>query len=151
MDRLVSNLEAVLMPELERRRSCLADDMRFTEARIVSLRHADVIHTIGLTCHPVSAATEEDSYCVHVNIIGISGISVRGFVGWYQPFILDRLLGHTIYKAMTIPYRLASAEQLDPFLALMPALLQGFERGLRRGHPPSTLRQLWNRIFFGMG
>jgi hypothetical protein len=151
VDRIVSNLETVLLPDLEQRRARLAEDMRFTEPSVVSLRHADVIHTIGLTCHPVNAGSAEDSYSVQVNIIGLSGISLRGFVGWHQPFLIDRLPGYTIWEAMTPSCRLGSEEHLEEFLAHLPALWRGFERGLRRGRPPSILRQWWNRLVFGKG
>jgi hypothetical protein len=149
MDQIVTTLESVLLPELKRRRAHLAEDLRYTDAKIVSLRHADVVHTIGLTCHPVSSATEEESYSVSVNIIGISGISLRGFVAWDQPFLLNRLPGYTICEAMTPYFRLESDDRIAGFLALLPALFKGFERGLRRGCPPSTLRQFWNRLLFG--
>ena len=149
VDPIIRALEVVLLPELERRRVLLSEDARFDETKVVSLRHADVVHTIGLTCHPVSAATAEESYSVHVNIIGLSGIGLRGFACWDQPFIIDRLPGYTIYEAMTRPFRLESLNRLDEFLALLPALFSGFERGIRRGWPPSALRQLWNRIVYG--
>jgi hypothetical protein len=84
-----------------------------------------------------------------VNGIGVSGIGLRGFVAWDQPFIIDRLPGYTIYEAMTRPYRLESVECLDEFIALLPALFAGFDPGLRRGRPPSILRQIWNRIVHG--
>jgi hypothetical protein len=146
---IISALEFALLPELERRRVLLAEDIRFAEAKVVSLRHADVVHTIGLTCRRVSAVTAEEGYCVYVNIIGVSGIGLRGFACWNQPYVLDRLSGYAIYEAMTRPYRLESVDRLGEFLALMPALFSGFERGLRRGGPPSTLRQFWNRIVYG--
>ena len=150
MDHIVSALEVALLPELERRRVMISEDARFTETKVVSLRHAEVVHTIGLTCHPVSAATAEESYSVHVNIIGVSGISLRGFACWDQPFIIDRLPGYTIYETMTRPFRLESVNRLDEFLAFLPALFSGFDRGIRRGRPPSALRQSWNRIVYGV-
>lgn len=146
MDPVVNALEIALLPELERRRTLLSEDARFADTNVFSLRHAEVIHTMGLSCHPVSAATAEESYSVYVNIIGISGISLRGFVCWDQPFVLNRLPGYTIPEAMTRPFALESANRLDEFLALLPALFRGFERGLRRGQPPPALRQVWNRI-----
>lgn len=149
MDPIVCALEVALLPELERRRVLLSEDARFAETKVVSLRHADLVHTIGLRCHPVSAATAEESYSVYVNIFGVSGIGLRGFACWDQPFIIDRLPGYTIYEAMTRPFRLESVNRLDEFLALLPALFGGFERGIRRGRPPSSLRQFWNRIVYG--
>jgi hypothetical protein len=149
VDPVVSALEVALLPELERRRLLLSQDARFAGTKVFSLRHADVVHTIGLTCHPVSAATAEESYSVYVNIIGVSGIGLRGFASWDQPFIIDRLPGYSIHEAMTHPFRLESVNRLDEFLALLPALFGGFERGIRRGRPPSALRQFWNRIVYG--
>jgi hypothetical protein len=149
VNQVVFALETVLLPELERRRSCLALDLRYTEAKVFSLRHHEILHTIGLTCHPVSAATAEESYCLYVNVIGLSGITLRGFVGWHQQFEIDRLPGYTIYEAKTPLYQVESEKDLGEFLGLLPALFKGFERGLRRGRPPSTLRQLCHRLVSG--
>jgi hypothetical protein len=141
-------MEAFLLPELERRRELLTHDTRFSDARVVSLRHAAVVHTIALGCHPVSMASPEDSYSIHVNVIGISGISLRGFAEWTQPFILGRLPGFRINEAKTPSVRLTAEEELEEFLAHLPTLLKGFERGLRRGRPPSAWRQRWNSCVY---
>jgi hypothetical protein len=150
VDPFVSALEAALLPELERRRVLLTEDARFAEAEVVSIRHADAVHTVALTCHPVSAATTEESYFVLVNVLGVFGIRLRGFVAWSQPFVRDRLPGYTVYEARTRPYRLDSVDRLEGFLALLPTLFAGFDRGIRRGRPPSPLRQLWSRLVRGM-
>jgi hypothetical protein len=149
VDMTVSALEVELFPTLERLRARLCEDPRFSEAKVVSIRHVDVLHTIGLTCRPVTALTPEEDYSLYVNIIGTSGISLRGFVCWSQPFIVDRLAGYTIYEAMTRPYRLESVVGLDEFLEYLPPLFNAFERGIQRGRPPSRLRQFWNRIVRG--
>jgi hypothetical protein len=49
----------------------------------------------------------------------------------------------------TIPEFLESEECIKGFLALLPGLWRGFEPGLRRGGPPSFLRQWWNRLVYG--
>ena len=149
MDMTVSALEVELLPKFRRRRARLSEDPRFSEAKVVSIRHADVVHTIGLTCHPVAALTPEEDYSLYVNIIGASGISLRGFVLWSQPFIVDRLAGYATYEAMTRPYRLESVVGLDEFLEYLPPLFNAFERGIQRGRPPSRLRQFWNRLVHG--
>lgn len=104
-------------------------------------------HIMGLTCHPVSAATAEESYCVEVMTVGSSGIHVRGYVWWQQPCMIDRPRGHAIWEALTRWCPVDSEKRMDAFLAILPGLWKGFERGLRRGHPPSTLTSWWNRLW----
>lgn len=149
MNWVVSVLEAALLPELERRRTHLAQDPQYSDVQVVSLRHAEAIHTIGLKCHPISAPNVEDCYGLHVSIIGLSGMSLRGFVVWHQMFVADRLPGYTIHEAMTRPCQLDSHGRCDDFLAMLPGLFRSFERGLKRGRPPSALRQRWNSFVFG--
>lgn len=77
---LIKEMERVMMPELQQRRDALTSDSRFADVRVASMRHADVLHTIGLTCHPIASSSPHDSYSIAVNIIAHRGLMMRGFV-----------------------------------------------------------------------
>jgi len=146
-EQIVEETEKLIRPELQRRCEALATDNQFTNAHVGSIRHAGCLHTIGLSCHPVASSSPDDTFSIHVNIFDVEGISMRGFVGWYQPFIVGKLPGYTIREGMTRPFRFNPGETLADFILLLPSLYVAFERGRRRGCPPRAIRRLWNRIF----
>jgi hypothetical protein len=158
---LIKEMERVMMPELQRRYEALTSDSRFEEVRVVSMRHAEVVHTIGLTCHPIASSSPHDTYSISINIIAHRGLMMRGFVTWSQPYlsVADKkaqegvvaptyrnLSGYTIREGMTRPFYFRSGETLEDFVLHLPPLYSAFERGVRRGHPPGAVRKLWNRF-----
>jgi hypothetical protein len=160
---LIKEMERVMMPELQRRREALACDSRFADVRVASLRHAEVVHTIGLTCHPIASSSPHDSYSIAVNIIAQSALMMRGFVTWSQPYLsvpvkstpedvrpstYRNLCGYAIREGMTRPFYFRAGETAEHFVLLLAPLYSAFERGVRRGHPPGALRKLWNRFAF---
>ncbi|HWW02600.1 MAG TPA: hypothetical protein VNZ64_23075 [Candidatus Acidoferrum sp.] len=155
---LIKEMESVMMPELQRRADALRDDKRFTDVRVVSRRHAQVIHTIGLSCHPVAALSSSDQYSIGINIMGHGGLSMRGFVTWSEPYqsapvktaagkVSGRrnLGGYTIQEGVTRPFDFQPGETVEDFVRLLPTLYDAFDRGVERGHPPGAFRKLWNR------
>ena len=155
---LIKEMEMVIMPELQRRADALNGDSRFADVRVASMRHAEVLHTICLSCHPVVSCSPHDHYSIGVNIIAHNGLLVRGFVTWSQPYhsvpIKDpsgaitgyhNLSGYTIREGMTPPFH--PAESGKDFTFLLPALYRAFDRGVRRGRPPGAFRRFWNRLF----
>jgi len=160
---LIKGMEKVMLPELQPRFDTLSCDSRFADVRVASMRHADALHTIGLACHPIASLSPHDSYSIVVNIIAHSGLMMRGFVTWSQPYVsvpvntayevvsspaYRNLSGYTIRESMTRPFYFRVGETLDDFVLLLPPLYKAFDRGVRRGHPPGALRKLWNRLTF---
>jgi hypothetical protein len=149
------------MPQLQPRFDAISRDRRFTNARIGSIRHGDVIHTIGLSCHPIKSSSPHDSYSISVNIFSHGGLMMRGFVTWSQPYINSQvetppenaigsthrsLAGYTVRETMTRPFYFRAGESVEDFAVLLPPLYDAFDRGVRRGHPPGALRHFWNRL-----
>jgi hypothetical protein len=147
-DRIVSQVEAVLLPKLEELRTCAGGDHRFDEVTTFSRRHADIVHAVGLSCHPFRTATIEETYSLCVQITHWKRFCIRGFVAWHQTYSRNRLRGYMIYEA-TIPDSASGPDDnLEGFTMHLPALCKGFERGLRRGLPPRT-KLLWSFLRYG--
>ena len=156
---LIKEMEKVMMPELQRRSDALNCDSRFEDVRVATMRHADVLHTIGLSCHPIASPAPHDHYSICVNLIAHSGLMMRGFVTWSQPYHsvpvktasgtvsgYRNLSGYTIREGMTRPFYFRPGKKVEDFVLLLPPLYSAFDRGVRRGHPPGALRKLWNQL-----
>jgi hypothetical protein len=82
VDRVVSALEAALLPELERRANAIKIDPQFAEPKVVSLRHAPVAHTIALACRPVRIASPDAVLALSIQVTAVSGLCISAFVLW---------------------------------------------------------------------
>jgi hypothetical protein len=154
---LIKEMERVMMPELQSRADALRGDKRFTDVRVESRRHGQVVHTIGLSCHPVAALSPHDQYSIGINIMGHSGLSLRGFVTWSEPFesvpvktAAGKMSGHrnqagyTIQEGVTRPFAFQPGETVEDFVRLLAMLYEAFDRGVERGHPPGAFQKWWN-------
>jgi hypothetical protein len=158
-EAVIKEVEAMMMPELQQRSDALRSDHRFSDIRLGAIRHHDALHTIGLSCHPIASSSPFDRCSISVNIMANSSLLIRGFVTWSQPYHLEpiktssgavsgyrKLSGYTIREGMTRPFKFRPGETVEDFVLLLSALYRAFDRGARRGHPPGTIRKLWNRL-----
>jgi len=156
---LIKEMEGVLMPELQKRANRLQSDVRFTDVRLASMRHADWTHTIGLGCHPIGMPSPDERYSIGINILAYRGLLMRGFVTWSQTYVskpikkstgeilgYNHVQGYTVREGITRLFYFQPGEELDDFIQLLPPLYRAFDRGTCRGHPPGSLRRLWSRL-----
>jgi hypothetical protein len=85
VDEVVRALQS-LMPEFAAFGNLLSQSYPGVESQVFSHRHADAVHSLGVSCFP-AGSNELDERCVSliVNIIELEGLSVRGFVQWQAP------------------------------------------------------------------
>ena len=149
MDATISAVEAAMMPELLRYLQKIEVDARYYKAEVFSLRHAEVVHTIGLKCSLKKPPYVDQCLSIFVTIIGLSGIHCNGFVGWDDPNKIQRRYIPQVFELITRDLTLNSPSQLQRYEGSLPILFKAFERELLRDRPPSRFERLWNRVRYG--
>ena len=146
IDDIVKKVERVLIPEFERRKSQIAADTDFFGAEIISIRHAHVLHTVGLRCPSIALQARGSELTIYVNIFEVDGILIRGFVSWRRRSGRALEPEGNLHIRATKPFRLEGSSRLESFFDQMTDLLAAFDRELSRRRPPSKLLQAWNAL-----
>jgi hypothetical protein len=146
IDTVVKALEIKLLPEVENHAAALKTKFPDYIFETFSIRHVNEVHTLGLRCHSNKSASAKDIFSLHINVLGVKGISVRGFVDWNSIYKDQAGMGRRHFEAMTRSYKNVTKENLNDLYQEIPKLYGGLKRALERGHPPSRLERFWNRL-----
>jgi hypothetical protein len=146
IDAVVKTLEMKLLPEFENQVAILKKEFPEFIFETRSLRHADQLHTLGLRCHSNKTDSIRDAFSLHINVFDIKGISARGFVGWNSFYTDSKGTRRTHFESMTRSYKNLTKDNLDGLFHEIPKLYVGLKRALKKGHPPSRLERIWNRL-----
>src|SRR5687767_1874004 len=86
IDAIVERLEASCIPRLADFRQSLALANTHIVAETFSHRHADVVHNLGLSCHPAGTdSSDPRTVALIVNVFAINKPSIKGYVQWQRP------------------------------------------------------------------
>lgn len=137
-DSIVLRLEENLLPSLQREEESLHALGLYKEIEVVSLRHADTVHAIGIRCHPKWAARDLEylSFIVAVTIPQKT-VVVRTDIHWADSF--DFRIGSGYLKKEVAPFATSiSAEGgIVRFVGHWKVMSHRFRNVACRGRPSS--------------
>jgi hypothetical protein len=131
IDGIVERLEASCMPRLSEFGRSLVLSNPHIVAETFSHRHAEVTHSLGLSCYPVGADSfDPRTVALIVTVIAINEPSMKGYVAWQSPSFYHE--GETaIHTAFDEAGFTRFAEELNELTGLLAAAVQ---RGAPPGH-----------------
>jgi hypothetical protein len=136
-DSLVTRLELSLLPIVRKEEARLRTSGRYSEVEIVSLRHADAIHAIGIACRPVWASEELERLSFTAALMGFEGLSGRIDVQWSQVFTPSTGSGYLKKETGGFQSDLNSESEIARFEEKWSRLLNLFRKVAMRGRPSS--------------
>jgi hypothetical protein len=134
-DSLVTRLERSLLPVVQKEEVRLRTSGRFSEVQVVSLRHADAIHAMGIACRPVWASEELERLGLTVTLMGFEGLSGRIDVQWSQVFVPRTGSGYLKRETGGFHSKLMSEAAIVRFEKEWLRLFDLFLRVAARGKP----------------
>jgi hypothetical protein len=143
-DSLVARLELSLLPPVRKEEAQLRASGKFSEVQMVSLRHADSIHAMGIRCRPVWAPEELEHLTLVALLMGFgSHRSGRIDVEWSQVFVPRTGSGYTKKESRGFHDKLESEAAIVRLEQEWRRMLALFLQVAARGKPsPYLLRRL---------
>jgi len=124
---IVARLEASFIPRLEAFGRSLMQSNEGIVAEASSHRHADCVHSLGLSCRPIGTEPGDPrTVALIVNVIDREELGLRGFVVWQS--------NH--YEGMTAVYDTFEQADFDRFDDEIRELLNTLATAVQRGSPP---------------
>jgi hypothetical protein len=129
VEEAVRILETAILPELAAFGGLLSREIPGIATETFSLRHAPILHCLGLSCFPAgSGALDERCVALIVNVIDWGGLVVSGYVQWQAP-------------ALSLETEIAvcqnpSPEELAAFCPRVRELFAPLRAAVFRGRPP---------------
>lgn len=114
-DLLVTSFEESLLPTVRNQEIALRSSGLYTKVKVASMRHADVIHAMGITCRPMWAKDDLEYLSFVVTLNNISEFGGRIDVQWSQCFSTRTGSGYLKKEASGFHSRLGSEEQIAEF------------------------------------
>ena len=134
-DSLVTRLELSLLPVIRKEEDRLRTLGRFSEIEVVSLRHADAIHAIGIACRPVWASEDLERLGLTAVLTGFESLSGRIDVQWSQVFTPSTGSGYLKKETGGFHGGLASEAEIVRFEKEWLRMFDLFLRVAARGKP----------------
>ena len=138
-DSLVTRLELSLLPFVRKEEVRLRSSGRFSEVQVVSLRHADAIHAIGVACRPMWASEDLERLGLTAALIGFEGLSGRIDVQWSQVFTPRTGSGYLKKETGGFHSKLTSETEIVRFEKEWLRMFDLFLRVAARGKPSAYL------------
>ena len=142
-DVLVTQFEERLLPSLRQEEALARACGHYIEVEVVSLRHADVVHSIGIRCHPKWASGKLESLSFGVTLTGVECLAASAQIQWSDCF--DTRIGSGYQKRETRPVylRITNEDDIASFVDNWNELVKRFAKIARRGKPSSRLLRWW--------
>jgi hypothetical protein len=134
-DSLVTRLELSLLPVVRKDEDRLRRSGRFSEVQVVSLRHADGIHAIGIACRPLWASEDLERFGLTAALLGFESLSGRIDVQWSQVFVPLTGSGYLKKETGGFHSKLASEPEIVRFEKEWLHMFGLFSRVAARGKP----------------
>jgi hypothetical protein len=136
---LVAHFEKSLLPLLRAEEPRLRSSGRFTSVEVVSVRHAEAIHAMGIACRPTWASIDLERLVFSVTLIGMTGLSGRIDVQWSQSFNTRIGTGYLKRETGGFQSKLETEAQIARFEKKWHRLFGLFLRVASRGKPSIRL------------
>jgi len=134
-DSLVTRLELSLLPVVRKEEARLRSSGRFPDVRVASLRHADVVHAMGIACRPVWASGESEHLGFFATLMGLHDLSGRMDVQWSQVFVPRTGSGYLKRETRGFQSKLTSEAAIERFEKEWLHMFDLFLRAASRGKP----------------
>lgn len=134
-DSLIARFELRLLARVRPFETELRASQRYAEVHVVSIRHADIIHAMGITCVPKWASTNSERLGLIATFNVVTGLAGRIDVQWSQSFDTRTGSGYTKKETKRFYSELGSQKQLNEFEESWHRHARLFVRVARRGHP----------------
>jgi hypothetical protein len=142
-DSLVTRLELSLLPVVRKEEARLRTSGRYSEVEVVSLRHADAIHAIGIACRPVWASEDLERLGLTAALTGFEDLAGRIDVQWSQVFVPSTGSGYLKKETGGFHGGLTSETEIMRFEKEWLPMFDLFLRVATRGKPsPYLIRRL---------
>lgn len=138
-DLLVTSFEERLLPTVRNKENAIQSSGLYTKVKVASMRHADVIHAMGITCRPIWASDDLEHLSFVVTLNNISGFGGRIDVQWSQCFDTRSGSGYLKKEASGFHSKLESEEQIAKFERQWFRYLKLFMRVALKGRPSMKL------------
>lgn len=145
IDTLVSRLESELMPKLHRMAEFLRVGPNFDEVTAASIRHADILHAIGIRCRPKwgGGARDDLTFTAAVVQSAPNDLGVRLKLGWGGSNSLNQPLGYLKEECRSQRQVITSDADLRTLVQSWDRMLVRFKKVAMRGRPsPRWLRAI---------
>ena len=141
-DSLVSRLELSLLSAVRKEEAQLRASGRFSLVEVVSHRHVDVVHAMGIACRPVWAPEELDRLSLIAGLTKFEDSLGRIDVQWSQVFTPSTGSGYLKKETGGFHSKLTSEAEIARFEKEWLRLLGVFLQVAARGKPsPYLLRR----------
>jgi hypothetical protein len=142
-DSLVTRLERSLLPVVRKEEARLRQTGKFSDVRVASIRHGDVIHAMGIACRPIWASEELERLGLTATLTGITDLSGRIDVQWSQVFVRSTGSGYLEKETGGFHSKLVAEAAVGRFEKEWLRMVDLFLRVAARGTPsPYLLRRL---------
>ncbi|WP_146180229.1 hypothetical protein [Opitutus sp. ER46] len=138
-DALVKLLETSLLPVVRQDEEWLHASGHFSDVEVLSLRHAETVHALGIACRPVWASDELERLTFTAALIEFERLSGRIDVQWSQVFNTRTGSGYTKRECGGFHGPLMTDADITRFKGEWFRLAGLFRRVARRGKPSTYL------------
>ena len=139
LDSLVTRLEARLLPVVQQDVQWLRSSGHFSDVEVLSFRHAESIHAIGIACRPVWASKDLERLTLAATLSAFERLSGRIDVQWSHVFNTRTGSGYMKRECGGYHGQLVTDADLRRFEREWHRLVRLFRRVARRGKPSMYL------------
>ena len=144
-DQLVADLEKRTLPLLEAAQELICGTRMFRSAYVRSLRHAEIVHAIGIRCVPIWAADDNECLSFSTVVSEWKQLNVRASISWSKSFNARTGAGYFKRESRALALNETSPQAVDDFQIRWTKYLSRFLIIAERGRP----RPRWIRAFHG--
>ncbi len=138
-DSLVNRMELNLLPVVRKEQARISTSGLFIDVQIVSLRHADFLHALGIACRPVWASEELERLSLQATLMGFESMSGRIDVQWSQVFLPSTGSGYVKRETSGFHSKLISEDAVVRFEKEWLRMFDLFSQVAARGKPSAYL------------
>jgi hypothetical protein len=139
LDVVVARMEAELLPRLEVCAHALRSGSLYSEVRVASIRHAEMLHAIGIACVPKWSSDRSEYLSLCAKIAQHEELVVRIDVSWGQSFRGGTSQGYVKKEDRGRVRRIKAERDIEAVFEDWGALEERFEKVATRGKPTSRL------------
>ena len=138
-DKLVLQLEKAMLPGLEERARELRLRSLYSEVRVNSIRHADILHAISIACVPIWSADSSQWLSLCAKIAKHDKLIVRTDVSWGQIFRPGTSKGYVKKEDRGAVREVRDVNDLESISRDWTRLCSRFDKVSIRGRPSSRM------------
>ncbi len=132
---LVTTLEERLQSLLKSKEVIVLESGLYREVEMVSLRHVDVFHVIGMRCHPNWAKGNMEFLSITCAISGMHDLRANLKVQWSDTFFPSTGAGYVKEERRPVGVKITCDADIAVFEKKFREALWIFENVARRGKP----------------